>query len=319
MPVNCPRCSCPVSATDKFCGACGNPISQPNTTASSSRQVPYGQEYQQMGNPMPGFNNEPVPELSNPKDPIRVGDLLVQIEGELVPVVDVELGRQQSVYFEHHILLWKHPNVRLGMKGLKGAGRRFFAGLQIFISEAHGPGNIAFSREASGQIVALRLQAGQSVDVREHQFLLATSNIDYSFFFQKGLANIFFSRSGGLFIDRFTGMNDGGLLLIHGYGNVFEKRLAPGEVIDVEPGAWVWKDSSVQMDTVTALQSGGGGGIMGAIGAMVGGFSFVLNRFTGPGRLGLQSMTYHPPAAEGATQTGGTSNVGGVIGQLFNS
>jgi uncharacterized protein (AIM24 family) len=264
--------------------------------------MPYSQEYQQMGSPMPGFNNEPIPELSNPKDPIRVGDLLVKIEGELVPVVDVELGQQQSIYFEHHILLWKHPNVRLGMKGLKGAGKRFFAGLQIFISEAHGPGNIAFSREATGQIIALHLQRGQSVDVREHQFLLATSNVDYSFFFQKGLANIFFSRSGGLFIDRFTGMNDSGLLLIHGYGNVFEKHLAPGEVIDVEPGAWVWKDASVQMNTVTALQSGGGGGIMGAIGAMVGGVSFILNRFTGPGRLGLQSMTYHPPAAEATTQ-----------------
>jgi len=261
-----------------------------------------------MGSPMPGFTNKPVPELSNPSDPIRVGDLLVKIEGELVPVVDVELGQQQSIYFEHHILLWKHPSVRLGMKGLKGAAKRFFAGLQIFISEAHGPGNIAFSREATGQIVALRLERGQSVDVREHQFLLATSNVDYNFFFQRGLANIFFSRSGGIFIDRFTGKNDGGLLLIHGYGNVFEKHLAPGEVIDVEPGAWLWKDSSVQMDTVTALQSGGGGGILGAIGAMVGGISFVLNRFTGPGRLGLQSMTYHPPAAEGATSVGGSSN-----------
>jgi uncharacterized protein (AIM24 family) len=83
--------------------------------------------------------------------------------------------------------------------------------------------------------------------------------------------------------------------------------LAPGEVIDVEPGAWLWKDSSVQMDTVTALQSGGGGGILVPIGAMVGGISFVLNRFTGPGRLGLQSMTYHPPAAEGATSVGGSN------------
>ncbi|MEH2035693.1 MAG: hypothetical protein V7K71_29915 [Nostoc sp.] len=27
--------------------------------------------------------------------------------------------------------------VRLGVKGLKGAAKRFFAGLQIFISEAH--------------------------------------------------------------------------------------------------------------------------------------------------------------------------------------
>ncbi|MEH2468103.1 AIM24 family protein [Nostoc sp.] len=256
---------------------------------------------------MPDFSSEPIPELKNPKDFFHSGDLTLRIEGEIVPVVDVHLGQQQSIYFEHHILLWKHPHVRLGIKGLKGAAKRFFAGLQIFISEAHGPGNIAFSREAPGQIVVLQLERGQTVDVREHQFLLATSNIEYSFFFQRGLANLFFSRSGGLFIDRFIGQQQGGLLLIHGYGNVFEKYLAPGEVLDVEPGAWLWKDSSVKMETVTALQSSGG--IFGVIGVMLGGISFTLNRFIGPGRLGLQSMTYHPPASEGAAQVGGSSNL----------
>ncbi|MEH2248172.1 AIM24 family protein [Nostoc sp.] len=257
---------------------------------------------------MPDFSSEPTPELRNPQETFHSGDLSLRVEGEVVPVVDVHLGQQQSIYFEHHILLWKHPNVRLGVKGLKGAAKRFFAGLQIFISEAHGPGNIAFSREAPGQIVVLRLERGQTVDVREHQFLLATSNIEYSFFFQRGLANLFFSRSGGLFIDRFIGKQEGGLLLIHGYGNVFEKYLAPGEVLDVEPGAWLWKDSSVKMETVTALQSSGG--IFGAIGVVLGGISFTLNRFIGPGRLGLQSMTYHPPASEGATQVGGGANLG---------
>lgn len=237
----------------------------------------------------------------------RSGDLSLKIEGEVVPIVDVQLGQQQSVYFEHHILLWKQPNVRLGMKGLKGAVKRYFAGLQIFISEAHGPGNIAFSREAPGQIVALQLERGQKVDVREHQFLLATSNVDYNFFFQRGLVNILFSRSGGLFIDRFECKQDGGLVLIHGYGNVFEKYLAPGEMLDVEPGAWLWKDSSVFITTVTALQSSGG--LLGAVGVMLGGISFTLNRFIGPGRLGLQSMTYHPPAPEGATQVGGNPNL----------
>jgi uncharacterized protein (AIM24 family) len=143
--------------------------------------------------------------------------------------------------------------------------------------------------------------------VREHQFLLATSNVSYQFFFQRGLANILFSRSGGLFIDRFKCERDTGLLLIHGYGNVFEKNLGSGEVLDVEPGAWLWKDSSVRMETVTALQSSGG--LFGAIGAMIGGISFTLNRFTGPGRLGMQSMTYHAPAPEGATRVGGESNL----------
>ncbi len=174
------------------------------------------------------------------------------------------------------------------------------------------------SREAPGQIVALRLRPGQAIDVREHQFLLATSAIDYNFYWQTGLANVFFSRAG-LFIDRFTAGREEGVLLLHGYGNVFEKTLAPGEMLDVEPGAWLWKDANVRMDTVTVLQSGGGGGLMGALGAFVGGASLMMNRFYGPGRVGLQSMTYHEPAAEGAQQQGGQSNIGGVIGSLFGN
>jgi uncharacterized protein (AIM24 family) len=257
---------------------------------------------------MSEFSGEPIPELENPKNVFTCDDLSLIIEGQIVPIVDVNLGKQQSIYFEHHILLWKHPSIRIGIKSLKGGVKRFFAGLQIFITEAHGPGNIAFSRESPGQIVVLQLDKGQTVDVREHQFLLATSNIEYSFFFQKGLVNILFSRSGGLFIDRFKGKNSGGLLLIHGYGNVFEKNLAPGEVLDVEPGAWLWKDSSVRMETVSVLQSSGG--IFGAIGVMIGGISFTLNRFIGPGRLGLQSMTYNLSNSEGATQPGGNSNIG---------
>ncbi len=295
--MNCATCFAAIPPGAKFCGNCGAP-------APSVTQV--------------GAYTEPVPESANPSDIMRVGDMSVKVEGQLVPAVDVELGTQQTVYFEHHILLWKHPNVTLGFMNLQGAAQRFFAGLQIFISTARGPGNIAFSREAPGQIVALRLQPGQSVDVREHQFLLATSNIGYSFFWQQGLANVLFSRTG-LFIDRFTGGQGEGLLLLHGYGNVFEKTLGPGEQLDVEPGAWLWKDSNVRMDTVSVLQSGGGGGLMGALGAFIGGSALSMNRFTGPGRVGLQSMTYHEPQAEGAQQAGGTANIGGVINTLFGN
>jgi uncharacterized protein (AIM24 family) len=294
--MTCPSCQTPIPDGARFCPACGAAAPQPVAV---------------------GTYSEPVPESANPKEPIRVGDMTVRIEGELVPVVDIELGPRMAVYFEHHILLWKQPQVRLGFMGLQNAGKRFFAGLQIFISTAQGPGNVAMSREAPGQIVALKLRPGQIVDVREHQFLMATSTVAYDFYWQQGLANVFFSRTG-LFIDRFTASNDEGLLLLHGYGNVFEKQLAPGEQIDVEPGAWLWKDASVRMDTVSVLQSGGGGGLMGALGAFVGGASLMMNRFTGPGRLGLQSMTYHDPAGEGAQRQGGSSNVGGVLGSLFN-
>jgi uncharacterized protein (AIM24 family) len=247
---------------------------------------------------------EPVPDASDPKAPIVLGDMTIRVEGELVPVADVELGSQQTIYFEHHILLWKQPEVTLGFTSIQHSAKRFFAGLEIFISTAQGPGNISFSREAPGQIVTLRLQPGQSVDVREHQFLLASSNVGYDFFWQTGLSNILFSQSGGLFIDRFVGQQDEGVVLLHGYGNVFEKQLGPGEMLDVEPGAWLWKDSSVQMETISVLRSQGGGGLMGAIGAASGGASLTLNRFTGPGRLGMQSMTYGAPLSSGGSSSG---------------
>jgi uncharacterized protein (AIM24 family) len=333
--MNCPYCGNSVADGVKFCGSCGrqmptghtpppppqNPYGTPQPQSQYGGVPPQGaytppNQYEEYENSMFG-NAVPKAELHNPKGPLKVADMTITIDGELVPVADIMLGNQLSIYFEHHILLWKHPGVQIGFKSIRGLAKRFFAGLQIFITEAQGPGNISFSRDSVGQIVALRLQPGQMVEVREHQFLVATSNVDYGFTFMQGAANILFSRTG-LFIDQFTCRGGEGMLLVHGYGNVFEKNLAPGETLDVEPGAWLWKDPSVQMTVTTVAGSQRGGGFLGAIGGMMAGASIILNRFTGPGRVGIQSMTYHPPVAEGATQAGGTSNIGGTLGQLFN-
>ena len=164
--MTCPSCQTAIPDGSRFCPGCGAPAPQPVAIGNYA---------------------EPVGESDNPKEPLRVGDTTVRVEGELVPVVDIELGAQTSVYFEHHILLWKQPQVRLGFMGLQNAGKRFFSGLQIFISTAQGPGNIAMSREAPGQVVALKLRPGEMVDVREHQFLMATNNVGYDFYWQTGL------------------------------------------------------------------------------------------------------------------------------------
>ena len=334
----CPRCNSQVANGIKFCGTCGAPMAQPVGQTPPPQEAAYGapppsqgaygapppqgftppNQYEEYSNSMFG-GAVPKAELHNPKGPLKIADMTISIDGELVPVVDIMLGNQMPIYFEHHILLWKHPGVQIGFKSVKGAAKRFFAGLQIFISEAQGPGNISFSRDSVGQVVALRLQPGQMVEVREHQFLVATGNVDYGFTFVQGAANILFSRTG-LFVDQFTARGGEGLVLLHGYGNVFEKTLAPGEALDVEPGAWLWKDPSVQMTMTTVAGSQRGGGIFGAIGGLMAGASFVLNRFIGPGRVGIQSMTYHPPTPEGAQQAGGQNNINlGGLGGIFNS
>jgi len=317
----CPNCKSQVAPGSRVCGRCGAPLpvnqqfSPPPPGSYGSPGGAYPPSNQD-SSPSILDNSAPRAEQHHPKGSLRVADITIAIDGELVPVVDIMLGKQMPIYFEHHILLWKHPGVQLGFKSLKGAARRFFAGLQILMTEAQGPGNIAFSRDSVGQIVPLRLQQGQTVEVREHQFLMATSNVDYNCTFVKGAANILFS-STGLFIDQFTAANGEGLVLLHGYGNVFEKTLAPGQALDVEPGAWLWKDPSVQMTTTTVAGSQRGGGLMGAIGGLMAGSSILLNRFIGPGRIGLQSMTYHPPQAEGAQQAGGQSNVKPNLGNIF--
>ena len=40
------------------------------------------------------------------------------------------------------------------------------------------------------------------------------------------------------------------MLLLHGYGDVFERTLQPGEKILVEPGGFLYKDSTVQMNAM---------------------------------------------------------------------
>ena len=325
----CPRCRNQVAEGLKFCGTCGASLQANHTPPPPGQGAgPYGAPPQESYTPPDQFESYrsstlgsavPKAELHNPKGPLRVADTTITIDGDLVPVVDVMLGNQMPVYFEHHILLWKHPGVQLGFKSLKGAAKRFFAGLQVFITEAQGPGNISFSRDSVGQIVALRLQPGQTVEVREHQFLVATGNVDYNFTFVQNAANILFSRTG-LFIDQFTARGSEGIVLLHGYGNVFEKVLSAGETLDVEPGAWLWKDPSVQMQVTSVAGSQRGGGILGAIGGFMAGSSVILNRFIGPGRVGIQSMTYHPPSTEGAPRAGGQNNfsVSSGLGDLFS-
>jgi uncharacterized protein (AIM24 family) len=209
------------------------------------------------------------------------------LDGELVPALTVELpSSRSSVYFEHHILLWKHPMVEIGIRPMKGAFKRMMAGMQIFITEAKGPGQISFSRDGPGHIVPIHLKAGEQIHVREHQFLAATGNVDYAFERVKGIANMLFGGTG-FFIDKFTGTGEG-ILWLHGYGNVFEKVLAPGESIDIEPGGWLYKDPRVEMETKVMRLSTG----------LLAGMNLVFNRFTGPGRVALQSMYLHMPSSE---------------------
>lgn len=223
------------------------------------------------------------------------------IRGELVPELQVEVDGR-GVMFEHHVLLWKQTQLNIELKKLPGAIKRKIAGLEFFVTRTAGSGRIALSRDSPGQCVPLHLRQGEGLDVREHQFIAATDNLDYSFERIKGVQNMLLGGSG-FFMDKFRASDGDALVWLHGHGNVFLVNLADGEQLDVEAGAWLFKDPSVKLEAVTmGLKTGifGGGG------------KLTWNRFTGPGRLCLQTMFLMPVAA--AESAGGNIVQGAELG-----
>jgi len=228
-------------------------------------------------------------------------NLIYHIEGELVPSLTVEVNPNQGILFEHHVMLWKNTNLSIGTASMKGGVKRMLAGLPLILLQASGEGQIAFSRNGAGQVIPIHLEPGQEIDVREHQYLAASSNLEYTYARVSGVSSVLFGGTG-FFIDKFRATNSAGIVWLHGYGNVFEKTLEANEQIDVEPGSWLYKDPSVKMDTNIQRFTTG----------MMASTNFFCNRFTGPGRIGIQSMS--TIIASEASGSGG-----GLLGKLLGN
>jgi uncharacterized protein (AIM24 family) len=230
---------------------------------------------------------------------LQFGQSFCQIEGSCVPVADFNLAAGDGLYFTHHLLLWKDEKVQISAMSMAKAWKRLFAGLPLIMTQAAGPGRIAFSKDRAGEVIALPLQAGESIDVREHVFMVATSAVAYDWF-QTG---IWFETSNGkdtethypigMFMDRFTSGAQPGLLLLHGAGNIFVRRLEAGQSILIKPTSLLFKDAPVRMHlhiekpagTWTTWRSWGQ--------------RYVWLRLTGPGRVAVQSH-YEPLEDSGA-------------------
>ncbi len=237
-------------------------------------------------------------------------DVTYHIEGSLTPVLTVEIG-SQSVFFEHHVMLWKSTQLETTTARLKGGFKRLIAGMPIILLHAKGEGQIAFSRNGPGQIYPIHLEPGDEIDVREHQYLAATENLEYTYSRVKGLRNSMMGGSG-FFIDKFRANNDSGVLWLHAFGNTFEKVLADGEQIDVEVGSWVYKDPEVKMETRMQRLSTG-------LMATASGSSIVCNRFTGPGRVGIQSCSMDLLMGDSDASSAATGGfLGGLLGEMLS-
>jgi uncharacterized protein (AIM24 family) len=240
------------------CGTCGAPLDVANEVSESGWRA--------------------APRLREMAE-FRVGNVTCQIAGQVVPVAEFTLADGDTIFFEQHTLLWKERTVCLTGKNLKKRGQRTIAGMPHAVIEAQGPGRIAVTRDASGEVVVLPLHPEVETDVRGHAFLAASQNVGYDFIRIDKLASMFHGGPG-MYLDRFVASDTQGLLLLHGYGNVFQRRLGVGEKILVEPGGFLYKDSPV---TISPVPVQAGAGFRHANWA----------ELTGPGRVGIQSMYVH--------------------------
>ncbi len=258
--VECQWCSVQNEPGSVSCVACGAPLDVRNLVSDSGwREAPRLRDMTEF----------------------RFSNSVCQVEGELVPVAEITLAQGDAVFFEHHVLLWKDEQTPLTAMQTGGGMKRVLGGMPFVLSTAYGPGRVAFSRDAPGELVVLPLHPGMELDAREHAFLAASHTISYDFVRLKGLANLLHGGNG-MYLDRFVTQGYPGLLLLHGNGDVFERVLGPGEKILVEPGAFLYKDASVameaqQMDVKTGMFRRG----------------MYLAEMTGPGRVGIQSMYVH--------------------------
>ena len=262
---HCPWCGLISPAGQGACPSCGAP--------EDVRAVQTGSGW---------FRLPPIKDMAR----LQFDRSSCQIEGKYVPVADMNLDASDSVYFTHHVLLWKDPGVRIEPMPLTGGWKRVLAGLPLIMTQAFGPGHIAFSQDDPGEILALPLERGHSIDVREHVFLVATGNVKYQWL-QTGVwyrTEGEFQYPAGQYLDRFTASDQHGFVLIHGAGNCFVRQLEANQSILLKPTALLYKDPAVSMRIYIEHPNGYNN---------VWSRRYIWLQLFGPGRVAIQSRYPH--------------------------
>ena len=259
--IQCQWCQSMNAKSALACQACGAPLDIRNLVSES------------------GWREAPrIRDMTE----IHFSSSTCQVEGEIVPVAEINLGPGDSIFFEHHVMLWKDEQVPLSVMPLSGGMKRAFGGMPFIISVATGPGRIAFSRDATGELVVLPLHPGMELDVREHAFLLVLA--PDQLFLRAG------QRTDEYFVRRPGHVH--GPLCHHRRARAADParlrqcfRAPAGAGREHHGGARrVSLQGFLRHMDVEFQQLGTG---------LFGGTNMSLARMTGPGRIGIQSMYVH--------------------------
>lgn len=209
-----------------------------------------------------------------------------RIVGQTVPVVEVKLNKDESMYTQSGGMAYQtegikmHTNARGGV--MKSLGR-MFSGESIFMANytAEKDGAmVAFASTVPGAVVPVDLRNMQGgIMMQKGAFLCAESSVDTKVAFTKKLSAGLFGGEGFI-LQKAEG---NGTVFLEVDGDVIEKELAPGEVLKVDTGNVVAFDTRVSYEIETVKGLGN---------IFLGGEGLFLTKLVGPGKIILQSQNF---------------------------
>ncbi len=253
-----------------------------------------------------------------------------QIHGDAMQFVEIELDPMEAAVAEAGGMMYMDDGIEMetifgdgsqqnsGFLGaLMGAGKRLLTGeslfMTVFQNRGQGKKRVAFGAPYPGKIIPVKLsEIGGELIAQKDSFLCAAKGVSVGIAFTKKIGAGLFGGEGFI-MQRLQG--DGWAFLNAG-GNIYERVLAPGEVLRVDTGCIVGFQPTVAYDIqfVGKIKS-----------ALFGGEGLFFATLRGPGKIWLQSLPLSrmanriisavPGALRGGREEG---SVLGGIGRLFD-
>ena len=248
-----------------------------------------------------------------------------RIQGTTMPVLDVQLEPNESVFSESGELSWMTASIQMtthtqmgGGGGIFGALKRVAGGGSLFMTEYRASGTtgeVSVATKVPGHIVPVEVAPGNEYMIHRHGFLCATNQVTLGVGFQQSLGAGFFGGNGFL-LQKVGGQGTAWLELS---GELVVKNLAPGEVLRVHPGHVGAFQATVgfQITTVPGIKN-----------MIFGGDGLFLAVLQGPGTVWLQTLPIsrlahqiaeYIPRGESrqAGPAAGGALIGGIVGSML--
>jgi uncharacterized protein (TIGR00266 family) len=251
----------------------------------------------------------------------RMHEIDYQIHGNDMQFVEIELDPEEAALAEAGSMMYMDDGIDMetifgdgsqqssGFFGaLAGAGKRLITGeslfMTVFWNRASAKRRVAFAGPYPGRIVPIQLsQIGGELIAQKDAFLAGAKGVSLSIAFRRKIGAGLFGGEGFI-LQRLQG---DGLVFIHAGGAIYNRTLAPNEIIRVDTGCLVAFQPTVDYDIqfVGKIKS-----------AVFGGEGLFFVTLTGPGEIWLQSLPLSRLADRIVSGAGSGKDEGSVLGGL---